>query len=188
MACNISKDVAFVCEDKQKMIGGFKPNFWIFNTGDVVSYTTNVAGYVTGIVLKSTKQIYTYEALKDTLTATAGMGKVEGSGIGLFNHSISFKGIDVTPAQRAAFEDLANAESLGAILETTAGQFEIFGKDFGMKLGDANEKSYGLNPTEDTSRNVSLASAGELGLPKIFLDTDRATTLADIIALETPQP
>lgn len=188
MACNISLVSAFDCTDKIGMIGGFKPNFWIFNLSDVVSYTIDLAGNVTNITLKATKKIYKYEALKDTLTATAGIKKVEGSGIAIYTHSVNFASVDTTAEQREVFENLANAEAVAVIAETTSGRFEIFGKDFGMKLGDANEKNYGLNPTEDTSRKVSLTSAGEVYLPKIFFDTDRAVTLAKIVALETPQP
>lgn len=188
MSCNINSGAVFACTDKVGLIGGFKPKFWVYNLEDVEAYTIAVNGDVTNLDLKTGKKIYPFEALKDTLTANASITKVEGSGIAICTHSVTFKGVDITSEQRKVFEVLANAEAVAVIAETTSGRFEIFGKDFGMKLGDANEKNYGANPTEDTSRNVSLASAGEPFLPKIFFDTSASVTFAKIVALETAQP
>ncbi len=190
MACNINTGLTAVsCEQKEQAIGGFKPRLWIGNTDDIDStagikgFTYDVNGNIDAITFKATKGLFVFNANKDSVGATASRTRTE-AGIPLYPQGITFKAFDITAVQRAVLDDLAKADSLFAILETSAGQFEVFGKDLGLVLGDANEKNYGALRTDDTSSNIALSSIGELSSPVPFFDVDYATTLSLIESYE----
>ena len=181
MACNISTGQSFTCSDKNASIGGAKAKIWLGNLDDLdltvgtKGFNFDVNGFVSAINFKATKGLYEFDCVKDSVLATYSRSVTEGK-IGIYPQNIGFKTIDVTPTQRAALDNLANADALFVIVETTSGRFELFGKDRGLSLGDANERSLGAIATDDTSANISLASIGEAASPSIIFDTDYATT------------
>ena len=190
MACNINTALpAPVCADKEKAIGGFKTRFWVGNLDDIDTtvgikgFTYDLNGNISAIAFKATKGTYEFNANKNGVGATAARTRTEfGSFFSV--HTVTFKYFDITATQRAILDNLGTADALFVIAETNSGQFEVFGKDLGLTLGDAGEKNFGLLVTDDTTSNITLTSPGEKESPVPFFVTDYSATLTALIALE----
>lgn len=180
-SCKISSGLELDCTDKKLGAGGLQQKVWLFNPSDVtptfnadetlISDFTSVSGY--GF-------LYPFVGFKNS--STTDDGSQNQTGLAFFPHTVTISTLDTTPEAIKTLNDLAYSDGVCAIVETTGGQFRVFGWKKGLTLESMVRES-GTTVEEGTSRLVTLT--GQLpDLPKIFLDTDYATSLAKLIAWE----
>ena len=179
--CGISGGYSFDCNDKVKAIGGIKNTFWIGNLEDIDrtygtdGFNISGAGFVTDIKFKYQKGLYEFGGVRLGNSNTDDAARNEG-GIPNFPVSIAFKMYDNAPDDALIVEQLANADALFAIQQTSSGDFKIFGSALGLNLASAPRAS-GTQPTDDSSRLVTLSGV-EPKLPRYFFKTSQSITLA----------
>jgi hypothetical protein len=171
-------------------IGGNEIKAWIGNRTEMTfTYDVTNASKITDITVASTKQLYTLTGVKKLLNS--GFDRVVADDRpDKFTHYFNFQGFEFKAAN---VENIDNLEDIVVIVESKDktddgdGVFRVFGT------------KNGLYPTSDTmrandingARNVevtSLEGQAEQYSNYTFLDTDYATTLAALVALETAQP
>lgn len=182
--CKLTSGISISCEDKKLGVGGIKRSAWVFNRSDI-DFTYDANGtLVTDMAASSTAGAYgplfKFELLKGGSTTDDGLQT--DSGIPYFPHSVVLSTLDASSDSIYAYEQLVAADEIGVVVETTGGQFRIFGIDRGLTVTGSPRES-GVNPADGTSRLITL-SGDQASAPKILLDTDAATTLALLISLE----
>lgn len=170
--CNISAGIGVDCSDLRR-VGGVNKRIWVFNTSGV-TYTTNVAGYITGISFPTYEGLYAFDGKKNSHSAGYQLINQEGANK-FFQHDAILKLFATSPADAEVIEDLAVA-AVGIIVETNNKEFVLYGKDNGMDLVTLVENTGAVGAT-DTSATLTFQGA-ERELPKFVLSTDYDTTLA----------
>lgn len=185
--CGISGGLTFDCTKKQKASGGNKQKFWIGNIEDINrtygdgGLTIDYNGYVQNIAFEQYKGLYAFTGTKLGNQNTDDASRNDG-GIANFPVTIIFKAYDVTPADSLIIEQLANADGLFVIMQTSSGAFKIYGFELGLTLASA-PRSSGSQPADDSSRTVTL-QGNEPKLPYYFFNTSEAHSLSLIEAYE----
>lgn len=173
--CGISTGVGLTCQTRKDAAGGIKTKIWLFNVSDVSSLTTDGNGFVTAINFEAYKGLIEFTGDFNANNATSDMTRTDG-GNASFPHSLVMTLYDVTPAHKAALEDLTYANGVAAIVETSQERFEMYGWSLGMVV-ESGPRSTGQSPADSTARVVTLSGPQSL-LEKIVFDTDYATTKA----------
>lgn len=182
--CGIDGSIDLSCTKQKLATGGLTQNVYLFNYGQlsqsVSPFPIDGDGYVTSIELDEAYYgLHKFTVIRNSATYTSGANTTD-SGNGVFNHSVTFTIQDVSPADKAVIEDMAYS-TLGVIVETSSGQFLVFGGTLGMSLESA-EKSSGSTPSEATGRVITL-SGEQSAMEKVFFRTDYDTSKAYLESL-----
>lgn len=182
----IVKNITSTCETAR--IGGLETRAWIINIDDRESFTQNstVSNLISAITLKTGKKAYTYTGIKKSLNAGADRVKKDDRP-DRWTHYFALQVFEKNA------EDKQNIDKIGKVFvivenkdkTSDDGIFEIFGF------------YAGLYPSSDTVRANDNDGVRYLELmnqldetepesPANFFITDYATTLAALVALETP--
>ena len=172
--CGFTGGIGLTCEQLKANSGGLKQDAYLFNLSELLSYTEDADGYVTALTFETYKGLHVFTSTKNGASTISDIARVEG-GNANFPQTVVLSLVDITPAQKAVLTDLAFA-TVGAIVETSKGRFEIFGIDLGLEVESAPKNS-GNSPADATNRLVTLVG-DQAGLEKVFFDTDYATTKA----------
>lgn len=177
-SCLITGGLIADCDALRK-IGGVDLRFWVFSTAgvDKASGTqgyTITNDYISAITFGVYGGLYRYESNKKSITGGHTVKSIEG-GNTFYSHEVTLKLFPQTPADDAVIESL-DVGSVGIILETNNHEFFVFGGYNGLEVTEGAQNS-GATSDSDTSYNRTFMGE-ELGLPKRFLATDYATTLA----------
>lgn len=179
MSCLFENSYDFTCADKSDAIGGFKSKVWVGNIDDLTTKIdfSNTAVDVSALTFASSAGLHTMIVPRDSVSVNVS-GAVTPSGLPFYTHTMTLKTILETSINRDSMEELALADKLFFIVQRNNGNFEIFGGQNGGRFTEST-KDYGFTAGEvDTMNIMTIAAPNELHLPRIFLDTNEATTLA----------
>ena len=178
--CGITTGFNFDCNSLKRVSGVRR--VWAFNIDDVVPIDPNGTGFVTGIQAKTGYAfLYEFESKSFSHQFTHNLVVSEGGAVSFTQTGVLRLFVD-TPAEVAALSDLAVA-NVGFIVLTNNGEFRIYGAENGMTAGDGTTGTTGRAQGEDTTDTVTMTGSEKLPY-RVLLDTDAATTLTLVEALE----
>lgn len=178
--CGITQGFNFDCNSLKRVSGVRR--LWGFNLTDAYPIDPNGTDYVTGLQFKNGYDgLYEFESKKFSFQFTHNLVIAEGGSTSWTQTGVLRLFVD-TPAEVAALSDLAVA-NVGFIVLTNNGEFRIYGAENGMTAADGTTGTTGLNLGENTTDQVTMVGSERLPY-RILLDTDYATTLALVEALE----
>jgi len=173
--CGISGGIGLSCDTKIASSGGLKQLAFLANLADIVSFSYNGNNEISSINFATYKGLYEFTSTKSGASTISDINVNEG-GVGFYPHTVVLSLLDITPAQKAVLQDLANSEVV-AIVETSAGRFELFGWPLGLQIESAPRNS-GNTPEESTARVVTLVGNQSL-MEKIVSIPDSDTGNSD---------
>lgn len=185
MGCVLTAGIAKTCDNLP--VGGLRSDaVWLLNFDDIASYT-EASGVVSAITMKTGKVAYKFDGFNFSTKPAA--RKVDGRGAGTtFEHEMGMEIFDLTTTGKDIVQELA-AGKVVAIVETNedSESFEIYGKGVGLSLSTA--ENIKADAATGGSYTILLKTdengPAERKLPTGLHDTDRATTLALVVALES---
>ena len=195
MACTqIANDILATCEGVRKP-GGVNRRVFVGYVEDIDSITFNATnGYsIDSFTMKSTKELFKFEGRKEKNSATSELQP--GENVNLFNQSANLVLYWADAAELEILNNLANSEGLFVIVETNAGQLEVYGL-----TNSGSITGYGLATsamTDNTgalindSRGVNVSISGLVPVSKLIYNEDAAdlaTAIAELEAHLTPAP
>ncbi len=189
----ISSGSSYDCDNPIQ--AGMVPRVWLANKSEVASLTFDVsdASLVTAITMNSGGAFYVFDGYRQSVNAeSAFIPQTVSSG---YDHALNLQVFDISSTQKLNLEKMALSK-ICAIIENqnTVGNgnsvFELFGFGVGMEV----ETLTRINRDIETAGSFSVGlktsdnEGKEAKMPLSLFDTDYATTLALITALETPAP
>lgn len=190
MACNgeMLQSILFDCDNPA--IGGVEEKIWAFNRSEV-TFTVDATNpcRLTGFTVEATKNSFVIEAFKNTVDAGSDLVVSETSP-DKWNQFVSA----LVKAKTA--DEIENIKSMNDLVfvvwtkdkgNNQEGAFEVFGRQTGMYKSAVTRRvnaEDGRYPLEFTN----LAGQESTCPHDVLLDTDYATTLAALVASETPTP
>lgn len=186
MACGeISAGVTYDCENPLQ--GGVNARIWVINFDQLSSVTEDVTtdNLLTAITLTGSDTAYKFEGFRNSVTGVQEL-VVPDSGQPLFKHQTGLTMFDISQAVKNQVQQLAKGRFI-VIVENNgknANSFEIYGLNQGLVLTSGQVKSSAENNGAYTLVLASDENANEAKLPQTLFDTDYATTLALVVALE----
>lgn len=179
--CGISSGIDYDCNSKRRISGVKK--VWLFNVDTLTSaIDPNGTGYVTGLEFDGYEGLYLFDAGKFSHSATSTINVQADSGAVSFLQQVILRVFADSPSEIAVLSDLLVA-TVGAVVLTNNNEFRIYGAVNGLSATEGAVSPTGRAQGEDTATTVTLT--GEESLPyRLLLDTDYATTLAYVQALQ----
>lgn len=183
MACTNLLTKALTNDCSARPAGGLQVKAWAINRSEIGS-VTQIGLAVSAITMIATKVAFPITVSKKEMNAGYD-AVVSNTFPDTFNQYFSFQ-----PWQKTAvdIEALKNMNDIVIIVETEGakeeGRFEIYGLENGLWKSSASKRANdnrGVATFEFTSR----AGAEESAPNYVFWDTDYATTLAALVALES---
>jgi hypothetical protein len=170
-------------------VGGNNKRVWIGNLADIASYTI-ASDVITAITMTGSTYFYPYVGDKDRNVTTVELQV--GETVNSFKQMVELALFTSTSPEDVIVENLCDANDIVVIVEANDGQFEVYGIDVyagsnsypagGLRCESATKTS---GATVNERQPWSVALSGTLrNAERKFLDTDYATTIAAIEALE----
>jgi len=187
MPCGeIIAGVTYDCENPLQ--GGANARIWVLNHGDVTAVVEDgtLDNLLTDITLAASKTAFKFEGFRNSVSGVQEL-IVPDSGQSLFKHQTGLTIFGITQVIKNQVQNLALGRFI-VIVENNgknANSFEVYGLNQGLVLTSGQVKSTGENNGAYTLVLASDEVANEAKLPQTLFDTDYATTLALIIALES---
>jgi hypothetical protein len=173
---------------------GMNSRIWLANKSEIASVTfgTNNS-VVTAITMASGGAFYVFDGFRQSANAQTEL--VQQTVATGYNHQITFSVFEIDSLQKLNLEKMMLGKMVGIVENVNAvgngdSVFEIFGYGVGMegqtltRINRDTESGGSFQIDLMTSDNEGK----EAKLPLSFWDTDYATTLAKVVALETPAP
>lgn len=178
--CGISSGIDVSCDSLRKVSGVKK--LWVLNVNDIrvpISQDAggSLAGYVTAIELDGYTGLYVFDAPKYSHQATSSLVVSEGGSVS-YTQTVIVRGINDTPTEDEALEDLAVADVV-VILQNGNNEFLIYGATNGLNA-TADEQTTGRALGENIASQVTLTGSES----KRFLRFSRGTVTDTIAYLE----
>lgn len=175
--CGITAGIKLNCTGKGQ-VGGLNRRVFVGNIKDLADtpYTIDGDGYVTAINFKPYGFLYEFVGQKFAHTSSDDVERNAGGSVN-YPHTVTLKLFDETPDDKEIIEQMTAADVF-VVVETNNQKFKIYGYQNGLTIDTAPQES-GNESSSDTSRTVTLSGA-EVGLAKVFLDTDYATSVAKL--------
>lgn len=172
MACNISTGIGR--PDCPGETPGAYDTFYLFNRGQVASFTAGTGNIVSDIVFTGGAGYYQVVAKKSSVVGRSELQDNDNAAAD-FTHEVDFHLADLSPEARD-FVDSLNGANLGVIVRTKGDRFLLFGYTEGleMRVNNMTTESDGLGYFT-TLRGTEVNEP-----PRIFFDTDATTTLGNI--------
>lgn len=168
--------------DALNKIGGVKKRAYVGQLSQLDSYSTDGSGYIDGLTFVTASPAYGLYKFSGKKAKNSGTYELSaGENVNTWNTSVILELYHNTPTDREAIEGLVNSDDLFVILETESGQLEVFGITQGLNAS-AGSGGTGVALQDKTSTTITL-SGEQMSLPKYFLDTDLATSIAALDAL-----
>lgn len=169
---------------------GVNPRVWLINKDDIASTTVGSnASVITAMTLKATKAAYAFEGMRQSVDPQVQFVP-QTFAVG-YDHILNIQVFDISSTQKLNLEKMALGKMV-AIVENAnvAGNddsvFEVFGLGVGMEVVTLTR----LSKDSETMGSFSIGlktsdnEGKEAKLPLSFWNTNYATTLAAIEALE----
>lgn len=174
--CLITSGISVNC-DQLRNVGGLFADLYVANLSDILSYTTDVNGFVTDIVFSTYGGLYKFEGKKGSHSAGY---EIQNGGAGtntFFSHTVSAKLFGDDPTDNEVIQDLVVSDVV-MIARTRNNEYKIYGAENGLTLTEGSQNS-GQEEASDTTDTLTFTGA-EKNMPLYFFDTDNATTLAKL--------
>ena len=184
----ISAGATYDCTDPLQP--GVNARIWLANKDDIASYTYGAnTNLVTAITMAATKTFFVFQGFKQSVEPSVELVSQPVSVS--YDHILNFHVFDISSTQKVNLQKMA-LNKIVAIVENVnaAGNgdsvFEIFGSGVGLEVVSMTRLS---RDTESMGAfSIGLKTSDNEGkeskLPLSFFNTDYATTLAAITALE----
>ena len=172
--CGISSAYTFTCADKKKAVGGLKQTVWLFNTIDLESISRNGSNEVSSLNFAAYTNVYKFSGMRLGNRLTDNTAKTD-AGNSYYPISFTMQMVDITQAHRDFYEDLAQAESIGMVIQSSQDVFELTGHTVGLELTEALRDT--SEPTSDAVRVLTL-TGDETSPPQIVNAGSVSDTLA----------
>lgn len=187
MACvdKISKDILNSCDTIP--VAGYEPKAWAINRTEIDALTldSTTTNLITAITLEAGAQSYTVEAVKKEMNAGFDLAVADNIP-DTFQHYFAFQPFERDAASIANFDDMNDIVIIAELKGVkTEGCFIVLGAETGLYKSSATQRGNDNNGLPQYEMQ-SLEGQGERYSRFIMWDTDYATTLAAIVALETP--
>lgn len=165
-------------------VGGSADRIFIINKADVdkAASTTDASGMVTSLALKATKTAFVITGQNQSIAPEHSL--VRQGSVSRYSHQVGFRAFKIDQTTKNELEKLANGLFV-LVTETLGDEYEIYGWDVGLRLEELTRilndvESNGLfNGVLRTPDNLPA----EPKLPRQYLNTDYATTTAEVEAL-----
>jgi len=181
----IAKDIASTCLTQP--IGGTEAKAWIGNRLEMVfTYDVTNTSLITDITMVATKQLYTLTGIKNLLNPGSSLVTAEDRA-NRWAHKFNFQGFEFDAASQENLDSLADVVVI-VEMKNKLGDDSTF-RVFGAKNGMYPTTDEWTANDIDGARAIEVASletATEPYSKNNYEDTDYATTLAALVALETP--
>jgi len=171
---------------------GVNARIWLANYDDIASYTFGTNNnVVTAITMNATTYFYPYQGFKQSVEPSTEL--VAGPVSVQYNHSLTFHVFDISSTMKVNLQKMA-LNKIVAIIENVnaAGNsdsvFEIFGGGVGLEMISLTRLSRDAETMGSFAIQLQTSDneGKESKLPYSLWNTDYATTLAAIEALEVP--
>jgi hypothetical protein len=158
------------------MAGGLKTRAFIGNLNELASYTVDANGYIDSLTFTPTagKGLYEVVSSKASHSASTDIARNEG-GNPSHTHTVTLRVFEGNPDVTERIEEMSKTD-LFAIVETTDGDFRVYGLGLGLNISSAPQDT-GTVPSADVRRTIILASE-EPNAPSWFFKTNYTTTRA----------
>jgi hypothetical protein len=155
MACGISAGfTGLTCIEQKTTGGGLKQDVYLANLDNIDTLYYDGDGNINSIKFVDTYAgLYKFTGTRYGNTTASDFAQTEG-GNANFTHTVVLSLQDITAVQKDALEDLAYSQVV-AIVESSAGRFEMFGYPLGLAVSSAVRNS-GNTPQDTTNRLVTL--------------------------------
>lgn len=187
----ITTGAAYDCDNPLQT--GMNSRIWLANRNDIdsVTYGTNNS-VITAITMKAGgKAFYVFDGFRQSANAQTEL--VQQTVATGYNHMLTFSVFDISSLQKLNLEKMMLGKMVGIVENVNAAGnsdsvFELFGYGVGMegqtltRINRDTESGGSFQIELMTSDNEGK----EAKLPLSFWDTDYPTTLAKVVALETP--
>lgn len=193
MACNnLTKGLDPTCEALKKL-GGLAKRVWIGQLSQLDGYTVNESTLdiaALDMALSGSVPYTLKKFIGKKLKNNANSELVVGENINVFNQSVILILYHKTSLETAAIEELAVAEDVFVIVETQAGDIEVYGIDTNG-LASSDDPLGGLNGSAGTggtgtalndSTGYTLTLSGQHRIIKRNFNVSPTATLAQNIA------
>lgn len=161
--CTLAIGYSYTCAEKKLSVGGLRTTVYLFNTADLDSYSVNGNGEVDSLSFTGYTGMYKFVGRRLGNRLVDDLARTEGGNV-YYPTELTLQMIDVTQAHRDFYESIAQAEAVGAVIETAKGVFELVGYEVGLELTTAPRDTG--TPQSDTARLLTL-SGDETAPPKI---------------------
>ena len=173
-SCRLTNNIDFDCTSI--MAGGLKTRVYIGTLDEIASYTYDANGYIKSFTFTPTagKGLYEVVSSKASHSASTDIARNEG-GNPSHTHTVTLRVFEGNPDITERIEEMSKSD-LFAIVETTDGDFRVYGLALGLNIASAPQDS-GNVPSADVRRTIVLASE-EPNAPQWFFLTSYAVTKA----------
>jgi hypothetical protein len=172
--CRLTNNIDFDCSEF--VSGGLKTRVFLGTLSELASYTVDVNGYIDSFTFTPTagKGLYEVNSSKASHSASTDIARNEG-GNPSHTHTVTLRVFEGSPEVTERITEMSKTD-LFAVVETTDGDFRVFGLGLGLNISSAPQDS-GTVPSADARRTIVLSSE-EPNAPAWFFDVDYATTKA----------
>lgn len=172
MACNISNGIGR--PDCPGETPGAYDTFYLFNRGQVSSFTAGAGNIVEDIVFSGGAGFYQIVSKKQSVVGRSELQDNDNAAAD-FTHEIDYHLADLSPEARDHVTELLGA-SVGAIIRTKGGRFLLYGYNEGleMRVNNMTTEADGLGYFT-TLRETQVNEP-----PRIWYDTSATVSLANI--------
>jgi hypothetical protein len=169
-------------------VGGTSDRMIVFNLSDLdaAGTTYGANGEITSLALKSGSQAYQIDGLNQTIAPSVEM--VRQGSVPRYNHSAQFRAFKVDQVTKEQLEKMASGR-MGAVLESLGGKYEVYGLEVGLRAEEMTR-----NPNDQETNGLFVITLrtpenvpAEPRLPREYLNTDYATTTAELESLLSVQ-
>lgn len=194
MACNnLTRGLDPSC-DALKKLGGLAKRIWVGQLSQLEGYTVNATTLdIETLTMEdspaSTLKKFIGKKLKHSATTPVEVGE----NINVFNQTVNLVLFHYTSQEKAAIEELVNIEDAFVLVETFAGQIEVYGIDTNGSessedpLGGLNctagDGGTGVALNDPTQFTVTLSGQHRI-MSRIFNTTPTATLAQNIAYLD----
>lgn len=191
-ACGgITVGADYDCESP--VVSGVNQRLLLGNLDDIlaVTYNTTNPSIIEGIAMKSTKAMFAFQGIRQSLTPSYEL--VPGTVSVGYNHIVNFLGFEISQAAKDNFEKMAFGKLFGIVENRNApGNADSIFETYGLGVGlEANAMTRAASDQESggafaITLQTPEAEGKEPKMPQSFFKTDYATTLALVDALLVP--
>ena len=174
MACNITDGKGRpACPGETP---GAYDTYFLFNRDQVASYVAGAGDIVEDITFDPGAGFYQVVGKKASVVARFEL-QDDDTGATNYTHEVDARDVDWS-AEALAFGKSLDGANLGVIVHTKGGKFILYGYNDGMKKSVHNAST----EAEELGHFYTFRETEVSEPPRIFLDTDEATTEAAILA------
>ncbi len=164
------------CGDRFSSPGIEHESIYMLNRNEVLSFTSSVTGEISALVREATKVAFKLDVHKNTAIYDEKLVTSDESAP-FYEQSLTARITATDTATMTAIEDMVGVDLL-IVAHVKNGKFRVIGEWGGVKL---TENEYSTGKVAGDAVGDTIVFTGQAnGKSRFFLDTDEATTLAEL--------